>query len=308
MLTGIDLFCGIGGFRIGMERHGIECVLSSDIDKFARQTYRANFGDEPQGDIRELTGDKLPDFDFLTAGFPCQPFSSAGKGEGFRDKTRGTLFFEVARILEEKRPKAFLLENVSRLEGHDEGKTFRVIIDTLDSLDYAVFWTTIDANLYVPQHRKRIYIVGFDRRRYGDLIGFQFQLNPPRKLPMIGDILEAEVDPKYTITDHQWAFCKAKKAKNVSEGKGWGYNLIREREQAPTLTAHYHIDPFSCLIYQGEGRNPRGLTPRECARLMGFDDSFKIVVSDRQAYKQFGNSVVVPLVSDLIGGIKGWIE
>lgn len=178
--TMIDLFAGIGGIRIGFERAGCRCVLSSEIDKYAKQTYRANFGDEPAGDIRKLSGDSVPDFDILSAGFPCQPFSSAGKGEGFRDKTRGTLFFEVARLIEEKRPRAFLLENVIRLVSHDRGRTFETILEVLDKLDYVVFWSVIDANRYVPQHRKRIYIVGFDRRRYGDLIGFQFYLNPPR--------------------------------------------------------------------------------------------------------------------------------
>lgn len=304
--TFIDLFAGIGGLRLAMESAGARCVYSSEWNKFSRQTYEANFGEVPDGDITQVPADEIPDHSVLVGGFPCQPFSvagvskkrSLGRATGFEDETQGTLFFDVCRILDAKRPKAFFLENVKNLTSHDHGRTFEVIEQSLDSLDYDVFYRVLDAQDYVPQHRERIVIIGFDRRRYGNDPEFSFDLPKPEIKPVLADILEHEVPEKYTLSDKLWAYLQAYAAKHRAAGNGFGYGLARPDGVARTLSARYHKDGSEILIPQ-EGGNPRRLTPRECARLQGFPDSFVIPVSDTQAYRQFGNSVAVPLMSEV---------
>lgn len=304
--TFIDLFAGIGGLRLAMESAGARCVYSSEWNKFSRQTYEANFGEVPDGDITQVPADEVPDHDVLVGGFPCQPFSvagvskkrSLGRATGFEDETQGTLFFDVCRILDAKRPKAFFLENVKNLTSHDHGRTFEVIEQSLDSLDYGVFYRVLDAQDYVPQHRERIVIIGFDRRRYGNGPEFSFDLPKPEIKPVLADILEHDVPEKYTLSDKLWAYLQAYAAKHRAAGNGFGYGLARPDGVARTLSARYHKDGSEILIPQ-DGRNPRRLTPRECARLQGFPDSFVIPVSDTQAYRQFGNSVAVPLMSEV---------
>ena len=240
------------------------------------------------------------------AGFPCQPFSiagvakkrSLGRPTGFADQTQGTLFFEICRILQAKRPQAFLLENVKNLRSHDRGRTFTIIQEALSALDYAVFAQVIDGQAYVPQHRERIFIVGFDARRFGRELSFDFALQPPARPLVLREILEPIVPDKYTLTDHLWQYLKAYAQKHQACGNGFGYSLADFNGVTRTLSARYYKDGSEILIAQS-GRNPRRLTPRECARLQGFPDSFEIPVSDTQAYRQFGNSVVVPLVADL---------
>jgi len=300
--TFIDLFCGIGGMRLALEKAGCRCLFSSDWDKYAQQTYAANFGEIPVGNIREVASSEIPNHDILTAGFPCQPFSisgvskknSLGRAHGFADKTQGTLFFEVARIISDKRPAAFLLENVKHLANHDKGKTLETILETLtEDLGYHVYSPRIfDARYLVPQHRERIFIIGFrDPRRFEwpELGG---------KERSVGEILEASVPEKYTLTDHLWRYLQQYAEKHKAAGNGFGYGLTNLRGIARTLSARYYKDGSEILIPQ-KNSNPRRLTPRECARLMGFPESFKIPVSDTQAYKQFGNSVVVPLIARL---------
>jgi DNA (cytosine-5)-methyltransferase 1 len=296
--TFIDLFAGIGGTRLGFERAGCRCVFSSEWDKFARQTYAANFGDMPVGDIREIESNTVPDHDILVAGFPCQPFSISGvskkislnKPHGFEDPTQGTLFFEIKRILHDKRPRAFCLENVKHLKRHDGGHTFRIIMEALeDDLHYTVYSDILDGRGITPQHRERVYIVGFR-----NLTLFSFPVLPDNK-PKLCDILEAEVDDKYTLSDHLWQYLNQYADKHRRRGNGFGYGLANLNGITRTLSARYYKDGSEILVPQND-RNPRRLTPRECARLMGFDDSFKIPVSDTQAYKQFGNSVVVPVI------------
>lgn len=304
--TFIDLFAGIGGLRLAMESAGARCVYSSEWNKFSRQTYEANFGEVPDGDITQVPADEIPDHSVLVGGFPCQPFSvagvskkrSLGRATGFEDETQGTLFFDVCRILDAKRPKAFFLENVKNLTSHDHGRTFEVIEQSLDSLDYDVFYRVLDAQDYVPQHRERIVIIGFDRRRYGSEAEFSFNLPKPDVKPVLADILERDVPEKYTLSDKLWAYLQAYAAKHRAAGNGFGYGLARPDGVARTLSARYHKDGSEILIPQ-EGGNPRRLTPRECARLQGFPDSFVIPVSDTQAYRQFGNSVAVPLMSEV---------
>ncbi len=304
--TFIDLFAGIGGLRLAMESADACCVYSSEWNKFSRQTYEANFGEVPDGDITQVPADEVPDHDVLVGGFPCQPFSvagvskkrSLGRATGFEDETQGTLFFDVCRILDAKRPKAFFLENVKNLTSHDHGRTFEVIEQSLDSLDYDVFYRVLDAQDYVPQHRERIVIIGFDRRRYGNGPEFSFDLPKPEIKPVLADILEHDVPEKYTLSDKLWAYLQAYAAKHRAAGNGFGYGLARPDGVARTLSARYHKDGSEILIPQ-DGRNPRRLTPRECARLQGFPDSFVIPVSDTQAYRQFGNSVAVPLMSEV---------
>lgn len=299
----IDLFAGIGGMRLAFENNGCECVYSSEWNEYAQRTYEANFGDRPDGDITKVEASSIPAHDILVAGFPCQPFSiagvskknSLGRATGFEDKTQGTLFFDVCRILKEKRPRAFMLENVKNLKSHDKGNTFRVIAETLEELDYEVFYQVLDGQMYVPQHRERILIVGFDRQRYGKDIGFTFDVKQQEPKPVMRDILEAEVDSKYTLTDKLWSYLQAYAEKHKAAGNGFGFGLADMDGVSRTLSARYYKDGSEILIAQ-EGKNPRRLTPRECARLQGFPDSYKIVVSDTQAYKQFGNSVVVPLM------------
>lgn len=304
--TFIDLFAGIGGLRLAMESAGARCVYSSEWNKFSRQTYEANFGEVPDGDITQVPADEIPDHSVLVGGFPCQPFSvagvskkrSLGRATGFEDETQGTLFFDVCRILDAKRPKAFFLENVKNLTSHDHGRTFEVIEQSLDSLDYDVFYRVLDAQDYVPQHRERIVIIGFDRRRYGNDPEFSFDLPKPEVKPVLADILEHDIPEKYTLSDKLWAYLQAYAAKHRAAGNGFGYGLARPDGVARTLSARYHKDGSEILIPQ-EGGNPRRLTPRECARLQGFPDSFVIPVSDTQAYRQFGNSVAVPLMIEV---------
>lgn len=302
--TFIDLFAGIGGMRLAFEKQGGQCVFSCEWDKYCQKTYFDNFGVIPHGDIRQVYEKDIPNHDILIAGFPCQPFSiagvskknSLGRATGFLDKTQGTLFFDVVRIINEKRPRAFLLENVKNLKSHDKGRTWKVIMETLDELDYAVSTQVLDGQDYVPQHRERVFIVGFDKRRFGDNVSFSFDLNKPETKPVFKNILEPIVDPKYTLTDKLWQYLQDYAAKHQAKGNGFGFGLTSLEGVSRTLSARYYKDGSEILIPQ-EGRNPRRLTPRECAKLQGYPDSFKITVSDTQAYKQFGNSVVVPLVS-----------
>lgn len=302
----IDLFAGIGGMRIAYERAGGHCVYSNEWNKYSQQTYFANFGEQPDGDITKVDENAIPDHDILVAGFPCQPFSiagvskkqSLGRATGFEDKTQGTLFFDICRILKAKRPKAFMLENVKNLCSHDRGHTFKVITESLDELDYEVFYQVLDGQNYVPQHRERILIVGFDRKRYGKDFDFTFDLTPVEPKPVIRNILETDVDDKYTLSDKLWSYLQNYAEKHKAAGNGFGYGIADPDGIARTLSARYYKDGSEILIEQ-KGKNPRRLTPRECARLQGFPENFKIPVSDTQAYRQFGNSVVVPLMSDV---------
>ncbi len=311
----IDLFAGIGGMRIAFESHGGECVFTSEWDKYCQRTYFENFGVMPYGDITEINEYDIPDHDILVAGFPCQPFSiagvskknSLGRATGFLDKTQGTLFFDVVRIINVKRPRAFLLENVKNLKSHDKGKTWKVIMESLDELNYEVFPCVLDGQLFSPQHRERIFIVGFDRQRYGREIPFDFAITPAAMPAKVKDILDSEVDEKYTLTDHLWRYLQDYAAKHKAKGNGFGFGLVDLNGVTRTLSARYYKDGSEILIPQ-EGKNPRRLTPRECARLQGYSDSFKIPISDTQAYKQFGNSVVVPLVSAVAEKIVTTLE
>ena len=332
--TFIDLFAGIGGMRIAFEKAGGHCVYSNEWDKYCQQTYFANFGEQPEGDITKVDAKDIPDHDILVAGFPCQPFSiagvskknSLGRATGFEDKTQGTLFFDVARIIKEKRPKAFMLENVKNLKSHDKGNTFRIIQETLEELDYEVFHEVLDGQNFVPQHRERIVIVGFDRKRYEslidasqsekeegdpfrnarirDMIDFRFDITPLEPKPVMEDILiqdgilHEEFGEKYTLSDKLWSYLQNYAAKHKAAGNGFGYGIAPRNGISRTLSARYYKDGSEILIEQ-PGRNPRRLTPRECARLQGFPDDFKITVSDTRAYKQFGNSVVVPLMTNV---------
>ena len=315
--TFIDLFAGIGGMRIAFEQQKGVCVFSSEWDEYAKKTYFANFGVLPQGDITQIAADDVPNHDILVAGFPCQPFSiagvskknSLGKATGFQDKTQGTLFFDVCRIIEAKRPKAFLLENVKNLKSHDKGNTWRVIQESLEQLDYKIFVQVIDGQGFVPQHRERIFIVGFDKKRYmGDDIQFNFNLKKPDKAPVLSDILDQEVPDKYTLTDKLWEYLQNYAKKHKEKGNGFGYGMPDLNGVTRTLSARYYKDGSEILIKQPNNKNPRRLTPRECARLQGYPESFKIPVSDTRAYKQFGNSVVVPLVTAIAQNIVATVE
>lgn len=294
----IDLFAGIGGIRIPFQELGGKCVFSSEWDKFAQKTYRVNFGEMPQGDITQIESNSIPDFDVLLGGFPCQPFSSAGLKKGFAD-TRGTLFFEIERIMKDKRPKVFLLENVKQLRSHDRGRTLKVILNHIESLDYYVKYEILRAGDFgVPQNRERTYIVGFDKHYYNLPEDYDFQFPTPTfEKTRIGNILEDDVDDRYTLTDTIWNGFQRRKQNNINRGAGFGYCLFDENSPyVSTLVARYYKDGQEILIDQGNDKNPRKLTPRECARLQGFPDSFIIPVSNMQAYKQFGNSVAVPVV------------
>jgi DNA (cytosine-5)-methyltransferase 1 len=295
----IDLFCGIGGFRIAFQRAGCQCVFSSDWDKYAQVTYEANFGDKPHGDIHSIAVADIPKFDILCAGFPCQPFSiagvskklSLGRKHGFDDERQGNLFFSIADILDYHQPPAFVLENVKHLVRHDKGRTFEIITRTLrDALGYFVYPKVIDARSVVPQHRERIFLVGFKPFR-----GFQFP-GFPAEGPRLDSILDPDVPAKYTLTDHLWKYLQDYAKKHQAAGNGFGFGLVTGQDVARTLSARYHKDGSEILVSQGSAKNPRRLTPRECARLMGYPADFKIPVSDTQAYRQFGNSVVVPVV------------
>ena len=306
----IDLFAGIGGIRLGFEgasksNNQFECVFSSEWDKFAQITYRENFKETPEGDIREISTNQIPDFDVLCAGFPCQPFSIAGvskknslnRPHGFEDKTQGTLFYEIARIIREKKPRAIFLENVKNLENHDKGNTFKIIRDTIENLGYSFSYKVINAKSLVPQNRERIYIIGFNNPNEK----FQFP-EIPQLNPSLRSILQENVEEKYTLTDHLWNYLQAYAEKHRRLGNGFGFGLANIDEHSRTLSARYYKDGSEILIPQ-ENKNPRRLTPRECARLQGYPDAFSIPVSDLQAYKQFGNSVAVPIIQYLAMGL-----
>lgn len=298
----IDLFAGIGGIRLAYQKVGGKCVFSSEYNKFAKVTYEANFGEVPFGDITKIDEKNIPDHDVLLAGFPCQPFSiagvskknSLGRNHGFLDETQGTLFFDIARIIKEKKPKAFMLENVKNLVAHDKGRTFEVIYNALDKLGYSVHFRVLDGKHFVPQHRERIIIVGFDRKVFKGNENFDFpELPEPNK--KIRDILEENPNEKYTLSNKLWDFLQNYAAKHKAKGNGFGFGLTDLDGISRTISARYYKDGSEILIPQ-EGSNPRRLTPRECARLQGFPDDFIIPVSDNQAYRQFGNSVVSPLI------------
>ncbi|MBN1968294.1 MAG: DNA (cytosine-5-)-methyltransferase [Candidatus Delongbacteria bacterium] len=298
----IDLFAGIGGIRIAYQKVGGKCVFSSEYNKFAKVTYEANFGEIPFGDITKINEKNIPEHDILLAGFPCQPFSiagvskknSLGRKHGFLDETQGNLFFDIARILEEKRPKAFMLENVKNLVAHDKGRTFEVIYNTLDELGYSVHFRVLDGKHFVPQHRERIIIVGFDKRVFNGKENFKFP-KLPEPTRTIGEILEPNPDDKYTLSNKLWDYLQNYAEKHKAKGNGFGFGLTDLDSISRTISARYYKDGSEILIPQN-GKNPRRLTPRECARLQGFPDEFIIPVSDNQAYRQFGNSVVMPLM------------
>ena len=297
---------------MAFEKAGAECVFSSEWDKFAQITYRENFGDIPEGDIKNIKASDIPDFNLLAAGFPCQPFSisgvskknALGKPHGFLDKTQGTLFFEIARIIKEKKPDAFLLENVKNLISHDRGNTFRIITQTLsEELGYHITYRVLNASSLLPQNRERVFIIGFKSENNFNRFNFpSFELKGQAGgiikfiQPRIADILEKKVDKRYHLTDKLWNYLQDYKEKHRAKGNGFGFSLTDTNGIARTLSARYYKDGSEILI-PVKGKNPRRLTPRECARLMGFPDEFKIPVSDTQAYRQFGNSVAVPLVS-----------
>ena len=299
--TFIDLFAGIGGIRLAFESAGGRCVFSSEWNKFSQQTYEANFGDVPEGDITKINERDIPDHDILVGGFPCQPFSIAGvssknhlgRAHGFEDEAQGTLFFDICRIIKEKRPRAFLLENVKNLKSHDKGNTFKIILKALrEELGYDVHYKVVDASSLVPQHRERIFIVGFDTP-----MDFKFP-DLEDKRPKLRDILEKRVSKKYTLPDGTWKSLQRHRENHRAKGNGFGYNLADRKGIAKTLSARYYKDGAEILIAQ-KNRNPRMLTPRECSRLMGFPNDFEIPVSDNQAYRQFGNAVVVPVVREI---------
>lgn len=304
--TFVDLFAGIGGLRIPFQELGGRCLFSSEWNKFSQKTYYENFGEIPAGDIRSVVATSIPNHDILLAGFPCQPFSiagvskkrSLGREHGFLDKTQGTLFFELARIIEAKRPKVFLLENVRNLLTHDKGRTFAVIRETLEALGYQTSWKVIDAVHWVPQHRERIYIVGFDKHRFGDIANFAFPSPPQGPDPKLAGILEKNPDPKFTLTPHLWHYLQDYAAKQKARGNGFGYSIADPEGHTRTLSARYFKDGSEILIDTG-GPEPRRLTPGECRRLMGFPEDFRIVVSDTEAYRQFGNAVAVPVVRSI---------
>lgn len=302
--TFIDLFAGIGGSRIGFEAAGSRAVFSSEWDKFAQQTYTSNFGDFPDGDITRISANDIPAHDILVAGFPCQPFSlagvsklkSLGRQDGFQNPEQGNLFFEVARILNHHQPSAFFLENVKNLQSHDGGKTFEVIKETLSSLGYYFDWSVIDSSKVVPQHRERIYIVGFKDVQTYELFEWP-KIKNPRSAPKLKDILNDQVEDRYTLSDKLWKYLVSYAEKHRRRGNGFGYGMPDLNGISRTLSARYHKDGSEILIREpNQTGNPRRLTPRECARLMGFPESFVIPVSDTQAYRQFGNSVVVPVI------------
>lgn len=322
--TFIDLFAGIGGLRRAMEAAGGRCLFTSEWDRYAQKTYHANYPDNRPiaGDIREVDEADVPPHDVLVAGFPCQPFSIAGvskknalgRAHGFQDETQGTLFFDVARLIKYHRPAAFLLENVKNLKSHDKGHTFEVIKRTLtEELGYTIHTRILDAGHFVPQHRERIVIVGFR-----DPVPFSFDdmVLPSYGARRLKSILhpengierpeghftegpDARVSAKYTLTDKLWRYLQDYAAKHKAKGNGFGFGLCGPEDISRTLSARYYKDGSEILVKRGEGENPRRLTPRECARLMGYEDSFRIPVSDTQAYKQFGNSVAVPVFAEV---------
>jgi len=314
--TFIDLFAGIGGFRIALQNLGGRCVFSSEYDKFAQRTYRANFGEIPFGDITaQETKSYIPKkFDLLCGGFPCQPFSIAGvtkknalgRKHGFEDEKQGNLFFHVAEIIEKHRPKAFFLENVKNLVSHDKGNTFKVIRETLTDLGYSFHTKILDGQNFVPQHRQRTFMIGFDSRIYKFKEEFEFPAMPEKRIRELKDIIDDKVDSRYTLTEHLWNYLFEYAAKHREKGNGFGYGLFDKNKDkiTRTISARYYKDGAEVLIKQ-KNKVPRRLTPRECARLQGYPEKFVIPVSDTAAYKQFGNSVVVPLIEAIGAKIIG---
>lgn len=294
MITFIDLFAGTGGIRIPFDELGYKCVFTSEWDKYAQKTYEANFGEIPHGDITKIKAKDIPPFNILLAGFPCQPFSNAGLKKGFAD-IRGTMFFEIAKIVEHHQPEVLFLENVKGFRNHDKGRTFQVIKETLEKMDYKVFDEVLNAKDFgVPQNRERIYIICFNKKKLKK-INFKYPHKSGKKT-RVGDILEQVVDPKYTISDRLWAGHQRRKAEHARKGNGFGYSLFDENsEYTSTMSARYYKDGSEILIKQ-DGKNPRKITPREASRLQGYPADFKIPVSDVQAYKQFGNAVAVPAI------------
>ena len=287
----IDLFAGIGGMRIPFEEMGGKCVFSSEWDKFSQKTYEINFNEKPHGDITKINVQDIPEHDLLVGGFPCQAFSQAGLKKGFKD-TRGTMFFEIARILKNHKPKAVLLENVKGLRSHDKGKTFKAIIKILNELGYQTLETTVlnAKNFGLPQNRERIFIVGFL-----NFFNFQFP-KPPMNITKVKDILDSKVSDKYTISDKMWKNAKKRKERNRKKGNGFGFSLFKKDSiYTSTISARYYKDGAEIWIDQGN-KNPRKITPNEARKLQGFPKGFKIPVSDVQAYKQFGNAVPVPVI------------
>ncbi|MEB4819560.1 MULTISPECIES: DNA (cytosine-5-)-methyltransferase [Bacillus cereus group] len=307
--TMIDLFAGIGGVRLAFQKKGGLSVFASEWDKFAVKTYKMNYGEEPAGDITQVPIEQIPEHNILLGGFPCQPFSQAGLKKGFED-TRGTLFFDIARILKIRKPQAFLLENVKQLKGHNKGKTLETILRVLrEDLDYTVDYKVLRAaDFGVPQNRERVYIVGFYNPLGGKEIPFTFP-EPIYTPTRVGDILENQVDEKYTISDRLYQGHLRRKEEHKKKGNGFGFSLFNEDSPyTNTISARYFKDGSEILINQGEGKNPRKLTPRECARLQGFPEEFVIPVSDTQAYRQFGNSVAVPVVEAIAKNMVEAIE
>jgi DNA (cytosine-5)-methyltransferase 1 len=303
----IDLFAGIGGFRSALEKLGGQCRFSCEWDKYSQKTYCAWYGDAPHDDIRKVNIADIPDHDVLAAGFPCQPFSiagvskrqSLGMAHGFECETQGNLFFHLATIVEAKRPAVLFLENVKNLKSHDKGRTWRVIQDRLRELNYWIFDKVIDAAAWVPQHRERVYIVCFDKQVFPRCPPFEFPQLPERDRPRLMEILEPAPDPKYTLTEHLWNYLQRYAEGHRARGNGFGFGLVDPMGISRTLSARYYKDGAEILIPQENGKPPRRLTPLECGRLMGFDEK-EIVVSDTQAYRQFGNAVV-PKVVEAVG-------
>lgn len=310
----IDLFAGIGGIRLAYQNNGGKCVFTSEWDNYAKKTYEANFGEVPFGDITQISEKDIPDHDILLGGFPCQPFSiagvskknSLGRQHGFLDETQGTLFFDIARIIKHKKPKAFMLENVKNLVSHDKKKTFKVIISTLEKLGYNVHFKILNGKHYVPQNRERIIIVGFKKAIFDSKENFKFP-EPQESNFVFKDILESKVDDKYTLSDKLWNYLQEHARKHKAKGNGFGFGLTDLNGISRTISARYYKDGSEVLIPQ-KGKNPRRLTPRECARLQGFPDKFVIPVSNNQAYKQFGNSVVTPLIQAVAKNIVKELE
>ncbi len=302
----IDLFAGVGGFRSALEKINGRCLFSCEWDKYSQKTYKAWHGEKPVGDIRDVVPAEIPDHDVLAAGFPCQPFSIAGVSKrqslgiahGFDCATQGNLFFQLATVIGVKRPPVLFLENVKNLQSHDKGRTWDVIEKTLDDLGYWIFHKVIDAAGWVPQHRERVYIVCFDKRlAFSRKPDFHFPDKPDTR-PRLKDILEDNPDPRYTLTAHLWAYLQKYAEGHRLKGNGFGFGLVDVNGVSRTLSARYYKDGSEILIPQGDDKPPRRLTPRECARLMGFDPKYQnnIVVSDTQAYRQFGNAVSPPVV------------
>jgi len=305
--TFVDLFAGTGGIRIPFDELGGKSVLASEWDKSAQVTYMANFKETPLGDITQIHEKDIPKHNIIMGGFPCQPFSHAGLKKGF-DDTRGTLFFDVARIINKHKPEIVFLENVKGFKSHDKGRTFETIKNSLDKLGYNVSATVLSAKDFgVPQNRQRFYIIGLKRKTYGRDAFFEFP-KPTNAPTRVGDILEKNVDAKYTISDKLWAGHQRRKREHKEKGNGFGYGLVNENSAyTNTISARYYKDGSEILIEQ-KNKNPRKITPREAARLQGYPDTYKIVVSDTQAYKQFGNAVAIPVIRAIAQKLVPYIE